>query len=156
MDTPILFYKIYQSDVKPIDYIRWALEMLKNDCTSFSLNILSSLSEPLNIFEVEDYFRRALREINLQEPSFEECAEYYIQYLSKKLLEDKNNAIDLAYKIYEVVGNLDYPEDLDGWYNISDMIDDFRYGDNISKVSKVALIITIKREAKKQLSRKKK
>ncbi|MCM3729787.1 hypothetical protein M3226_30100 [Neobacillus cucumis] len=150
MDTPILFYKIYQDDVAPFDYVNWALKMLENDNDSFSLNILSSLREPLNIFEVEDYFRRVLRELNLKEPSFEECAEYYILQIAKRILEeDENNAIDLAYKIYEVVRELDYPDDLEEWYKISEMIDDFRYGDNISNLTKVALIVTIEKEAKK-------
>ncbi|WP_078414237.1 hypothetical protein [Priestia abyssalis] len=156
MNTLILFYKIHQGDVEPIDYTNWALEMLENDCSSFSLNILSSLRKPLNIFEVEDYFRRALRELDLQEPSYEESAVYYIQHLSKKILEDESNAIDTAYEIYGVYRDLDYPEELSEWYYISEMIDDFRYGDNQSKLSKVALIMTIVKEAKNQLRKNRK
>jgi hypothetical protein len=151
MDTLILFYKIHKGNVESIDYIDWALKMIENDFASFSLNILSSLREPLNIFEVEDYFKRALRELELWEPSYEECATYYIQHLSKRILEEENNAIDIAYEIYEVVRNLDYPEDLEDWYNISEMVDDFRYSDNNSKLSKAALIMTIVKEAKNQL-----
>jgi hypothetical protein len=153
MDTPILFYKIHQGEVDPIDYINWALKMLENNNDSFSLNILSSLSEPLNIFEVEDYFKRALRELKMQEPTFEECAEYYIRQLAKRILEEENSAIDLAYKIYEIVRELDNYDGLEEWYNISDMIDDFRYGDNISNLSKVALIVSIENEVKKLLTR---
>jgi hypothetical protein len=155
VDTPILFYKIHQGEVDPIDYINWALKMLENNNDSFSLNILSSLSEPLNIFEVEDYFKRALRELKMQEPTFEECAEYYIQQLARRILEEENSAIDLAYKIYEIVRELDNCDGLEEWYNISEMIDDFRYGDNISNLSKVALNITIEKEVKKLLNRKK-
>ena len=118
-----------------------------------SLNILSSLREPFNIFEVEIYFRRTLRELDLQEPPFEQCVVHYIRSLSKKILEDENNALDVAYKIYEVVRNFDYPypADLEAWYNISELIDNYRYGDNSSKLSKAILIIIIKREAKNQL-----
>ena len=57
MDTNMLYYKIYEGDVKSCDYIKWAMNMLENDCSSASLNVLSALDEPLNIFEVEDYFR---------------------------------------------------------------------------------------------------
>ncbi|MBA9027649.1 hypothetical protein [Peribacillus huizhouensis] len=153
METFILFYKIHHSNVKPIDYINWALKMLESDCSSFSLNILSSLGEPLNIFEVEHYFRKALNELDIQEPSYKECAEFYIQYLSKKIIKDENNAIDIAYQIYVVARDLDYPEDLEEWCNISEMIDDFRYGDNQSKLSKVSLIVTIVKEAKNHLRR---
>jgi hypothetical protein len=153
MDTPILFYKIHQGEVDPIDYINWALKMLENNNDSFSLNILSSLSEPLNIFEVEDYFKRALSELKIQEPTFEECAKYYIQQLAKRILEEENSAIDLAYKIYEIVRELYNCDGLKEWYNISEMIDDFRYGDNISNLSKVTLIVTIEKEIKKLLNR---
>lgn len=147
MDTLLLFYKRYQGGVKPIDYIDWSLNMLENDCLSFSLNILSSLREPLNIFEVEDYFIRALRELDLQEPSFEECATYYIQHLSEKILKDENSAIEIAYEIYKVVRELDYPGELEEWFNISYMIDDFLYGDNNSNLDEAALLKIIAKEA---------
>ncbi|WP_028391412.1 hypothetical protein [Bacillus cihuensis] len=153
METFILFYKIHHSNVKPIDYINWALKMLESDRSSCSLNILSSLGEPLNIFEVEHYFRKALNELDIQEPSYKECAEFYIQHLSKKIIKDENNAIDIAYQIYVVARDLDYPEDLEEWCNISEMIDDFRYGDNQSKLSKVSLIVTIVKEAKNHIRR---
>ena len=155
MDTFHLFYKINKNDVKPVDYITWALKMLENGCSAFSLNILSSLREPFNIFEAEVYFRRALRELDLQEPPFEECVVHYIRGLSKKIIEDENNALDVAYEIYEVVRNFDYLylAGLEEWYNISEMIDNYRYGDNSSKLSKAILIIIIKREAKNQLRR---
>ncbi len=153
MNTPILFYKINQGKDDPVDYINWALKMLESNNESFSLNILSSLREPLNIFEVEDYFKSALRELKIQEPTFEECAEYYIQHLAKRILQEENRAIDLAYNIYEIVRELYNCDGLEEWYNISEMIDDFRYGDNISNLSKVALIVTIEKEVKKLLNR---
>ncbi|MGG3798379.1 hypothetical protein [Metabacillus fastidiosus] len=150
MDILLLFYKKYKGEVEPVDYINWALKMLENNHFSFSINILSSLREPLNIFEIEDYFRRALKELDLQEPLYEECAEYYIWYLSKQILKDKENALDIAYGIYKVV---DYPENLAEWFNISEMIDDFRYGDNYLNLDKAALITIIMKEAQNQLER---
>lgn len=151
MDTLLLFYKIYQGDVKPIDYIDWSLYMLENDCSSISLNILSSLREPLNIFEVEDYFRRASKELDLQEPSFEECATYYIHHLSEKILNDENNTLEIVYEIYKVVRELDYPEELEEWCTISDMMDDFLYGGNNSNWSEATLLTIIAKEAKNTL-----
>lgn len=157
MNTLLLFYKIYQNqDIKTVDYINWAFTMLKNNCSSFSLNILSSLREPLNIFEVEDYFRRALSEMELQEPLYEECARYYILHLSEKILQDKNNVFDIVYDINTVVRDIDYPEDLEEWLNISDMIDEFQYGGNYFKLTKEELIATIMYEAKNQLKNNKK
>jgi hypothetical protein len=153
LDTLILFYKIHQGDVEAIDYSEWAVTMLKEEQTSLSLYSLSSLRKPLNLFETEDYFNRTLRELDIRKPSFEECADYYIQHLSKTILEDEDYAIDLAYRIYEVSRDLDEPDYLYGWYLISEMIDEFRYGSNQSHLSKAALMVTIEQEAKKQLKR---
>lgn len=78
----------------------------------------------------------------MQEPPFEQCVVHYIQNLSKKIIEDENNVLDVAYKIYEVVRNFDYlyNADPEEWYNISEVIDNFRYGNNSSKLSKAILI----------------
>lgn len=56
MDLKVLFYKKSEQLVTPADYVNWALSMLEDDFSSEFLYILSSLREPLNLFEVEDYF----------------------------------------------------------------------------------------------------
>lgn len=155
MDTNMLYYKIYEGDVKSCDYIKWAMNMLENDCSSDSLNVLSALGEPLNIFEVEDYFRRASREIELRKPSCEECTQYYMNHLLKTILEDKNNAVEVAYEVYEVIREQGYTGDLSKWFEISEMIDDFRYGDNVTNITRVSLISTIVEEANNQLRKSK-
>ncbi len=158
MNTLQLFYKIYQNhkDIKSVDYINWALTMLEDNCSSFSLNILSSISEPLNIFEVEDYFRRALSEMELQEPSYEECVRYNILQLSEKLLQDKKNVFEIVYDINLVIRDIDYPEDLKEWFIISDMVDEFQYGGNDFNLTKEEVITAIMDEAKNQLKNNKK
>lgn len=158
MNTLQLFYKIYQNhkDIKSADYINWAFTMLEDNCSSFSLNILASLREPLNIFEVEDYFRRALSEMELQEPSYEECARYYILHLSEKILQDKKNVFEIVYDINLVIRDIDYPEDLKEWFIISDMVDEFQYGGNDFNLTKEEVITAIMDEAKNQLKNNKK
>lgn len=141
----------------PIDYINWANSMLENDNSTTSLNILVSLREPLNIFEIEEYFKRAMSELSMKEPSNEECAKYYIRHLLKEILNDKNKALNLAYEIYEVVREHFFNEELEIWYiwyEISEMIDDFRYGDNPRNFTHEFLITIIVHETNKQLSNK--
>ncbi|MER2154018.1 MAG: hypothetical protein ABS917_07500 [Solibacillus sp.] len=152
MDTKILYYNRFKSKEMPIDYINWANSMLENDTSTTSLNILASLREPLNIFEIEEYFKRALGELSMTEPSIEECAKHYIRHLLKEILNDKNNAIKLANQIYEVVREHFFNGELEIWYEISEMIDDFRYGDNPRNITHEFLISTIVHETKKQLS----
>ncbi|QKE76093.1 hypothetical protein HPK19_25145 (plasmid) [Arthrobacter citreus] len=152
MDTKILYYKIYEFEVTSNDYVNWAIEMLLNNHSTYSLNILASLNEPLNIFEVEEYFNRTLNELNLSVPSHQECAESYLIHLAKKIIDNENNAIDFAYEMYKTVREHFINEELSVWYEISEMIDDYRYGDNIGKITKDVLITKIVEEAKKHIN----
>ncbi|MCM3742463.1 hypothetical protein M3210_19935 [Oceanobacillus luteolus] len=127
---------------------------MENEVSTTSLNILASLREPLNIFEVEDYFNRALDELDIEEPLYEECAKCYIRYLLIQIVDDNNKAMNLAYEIYEVIREHFTNEELDKWFEISEMIDDYRYGDNIKNLTKDFIITIIVDLAKKQLSNK--
>ncbi|MGY3190165.1 hypothetical protein [Lysinibacillus sp. RS5] len=151
METKILYYKIFEKKVEPIDYVNWACEMLANGISSTSLNILSSLREPLNIFEVEDYFYRAVKEIDIQEPSHEYCAKYFIRYLLKQIIDDEYKAIDNAYEIYKVIREHFINDEWNVWYEISEMIDDYQFGDNVMNITGKSLISSIVNEANKQL-----
>ncbi len=152
METNMLYYKIFQKKVEPVDYVNWAIKMLENSDTSTSLNILSTLSETLNIFEVEDYFQRAVRELDVEEPPQDECTKYYFWYLLKQIIDNESYAINYAYEIYQVVPEEYVSENLNVWYEISEMIDDYRYGDNIEEITREYLITTIVKQAKKQLN----
>ncbi|MEE6452671.1 hypothetical protein RAH41_19075 [Gottfriedia acidiceleris] len=76
-----MYFKIYEHVVASSDYVNWAIEMLLNDYSTDSLIKLASLNEPLNIFEVEEYFKRSIKELNLCEATHQECAEYYKSHL---------------------------------------------------------------------------
>src|SRR5690606_29040973 len=128
--------------------------MLENEISTIYLNILASLREPLNIFEVEDYFNRALDELGIEEPLFEECAKCYIRFLLMQIVDDNNKAIDLAYEIYEVIREHFSNEELNKWFEISEMIDDYRYGDNIDNFNKEFIITINVQEVMTQLSNK--
>ena len=154
MHTKISFYKKFKGNEMLVDYVNWACSMLENEISTTSINILASLREPLNIFEIEDYFKRALGEFSMAEPSYEECAKYYIRHLLRRIIDDKNNAINFAYEIYEVVRENFINEDLEIWYEISEMIEDLRFGDNSRKITHDFLITTIVQESNKQLSNK--
>lgn len=154
MDTKILYYKKFEGSIEPVDYINWAIQMLENNFSTQSLNILSSLKKPLNMFEIEDYFTRTIRELSLQKPSHEECAKYYIYELLKRILNNKGDIMSIAYEIYNVVHEHFTNEEVSVWYDISEKIDDFRYGDNITKITKETLIIAIMETAVQQLNSK--
>jgi hypothetical protein len=56
---------------------------------------------------------------------------------------------DLANKIFHIVSiELHYPDDLIEWYEISEMIDKYQYGDGSVEFSIEELILRIKNQAK--------
>lgn len=87
METNFLFYKIHKGTVTTHDYINWSHFLLNNDISSPSLNILSSCSPFDNIFEIESYFRRTVKELEIKQPTFEACARAYINFLAMKIME---------------------------------------------------------------------
>ncbi|ARF17834.1 hypothetical protein [Sporosarcina ureae] len=154
MDTGVLYYKIFERKVLATDYIGWAFYMLHNGNSTPSLNVLSSLIKPLNIFEVEEYFNRAINELNISKPSYEESARHYVRYLLREIVDDPSKAIDNAYDIYKIVREHFLDEEQDIWYEISEMIDDLFYGDNIKNITQTSLTKVIVLESEHQLKNK--
>ncbi|MFZ0576269.1 MAG: hypothetical protein WAM41_02075 [Psychrobacillus psychrotolerans] len=150
MQTNALFYKIQKGTVITKDYVNWSINLLENDVSSPSVNIISSFLTGESIFEVEEYFNRALNELEIQKPTFEICARAYIGHLANKIIKENNHSFtfDFAYKIYRIVASdLDYPDDLMEWYEISEMIDEQRNGDIPLEFNESQVISTIKNEA---------
>ena len=150
MQTNALFYKIQKGTVITKDYVNWSINLLENDVSSPSVNIISSFLNGESIFEVEEYFNRALNELEIQKPTFEICARAYIGHLANKIIKENNHSFtfDFAYKIYRIVASdLDYPDDLMEWYEISEMIDEQRNGDIPLEFNENQVISTIKNEA---------
>lgn len=119
MNLKVLFHKKSENLVTPADYVEWALSMLENDVSSESLYILSSLREPLNLFEVEDYFDRTFKELNLTVPFPEKCARAYIEMLCKDIVSCGSAPFPIIDNIYLVVREYALHE-LTVWYDISE------------------------------------
>ncbi len=150
METNALFYKIQKRIVSTGDYIKWSYTLLESNVSSPSLNIISSLSSDENIFEVEDYFKRALKELGIQTPTIETSARAYIAFLASSILncESLPEKFDFAYNIFRIVAELQYPEDLMEWYGISEMIDQLQYGDLPLEFDEEDIISKIENDAK--------
>lgn len=151
METEVLYYKKFEKTVLAIDYVEWAFCRLHNGMSTPSVNILTSLTEPLNIFEVEDYFNRALHELAFTVPSYEESAKHYVRYLLRQIVDDPTKAIENAYEVYTIVRDDFSNEEQDRWYEISEMIDDFLYGDNSGNITRASLRQVIVQVSRQQL-----
>jgi len=145
MNTNFLFYNIHKGTVTTRDYINWSHHLLNEGISSYSLNIFSSCSPFDNIFEIESFFNRALKELAIKQPPFEASAGAYIDFLAMKIMETNHykRIFHFADRIFKVVAvELDYPDDLLPWIEISERIDRIHYA------YEKDVILKIKNEAK--------
>ncbi|MGE7780378.1 hypothetical protein ACQKL0_10495 [Peribacillus sp. NPDC097264] len=151
VETKILFYKRYEGKAKAIDYVNWAYQKLIDGSSVDSLKTLASFREPLNQFEVEDYFQRVIKEWKMPVPTHEECAKAYLHHLLRQIVGEDRHVTHIAYEVYEVVR--EHFNELNVWYDISEMIDEFHCGENRLRgnLTWEQFLSMIKREAEKQL-----
>jgi len=81
MASHTLVYKIHKGIVSVEDYVAWAYTLLQNNVSANSVNIIASLAPNHNLFEVEDYFQRALKELQIELPMIEPSSRSYIALL---------------------------------------------------------------------------
>ena len=62
--------------------VTWAMSLLEQGLDTEHLAILATLLKPLNAFEVEDYFQRALLELGVRYPCSKQAIEGYVKVLS--------------------------------------------------------------------------
>ncbi|WML52218.1 hypothetical protein RCG17_22955 [Neobacillus sp. PS3-12] len=132
MEINVLFYKIQKGTITTEDYVNWSYSQLEKNVSSPSLNIISSFSFDDNLFEVEMYFKRAIDELAINEPTFDICARVYIGFLANKIKKAYEHTVifDLADMIFQIAATeLDNADDLFAWFEISEMIDRLNYDD---------------------------
>jgi len=154
MASHTLVYKIHKGIVSVEDYVAWAYTLLQNNVSSNSVNIIASLAPNHNLFEVEDYFQRALNELQMELPTIEPSSRAYIALLATKILKEGNDIeiFNLAKEIFNIVSDLQYPEDLIEWYNISEMVDCIEYDKSPLDFNKEDIKSKIKEESRHLLS----
>lgn len=154
MDSYTLVYKIHKGIVLVEDYIIWSHTLLQNNVSSNALNRIAALTPKHNLFEVEDYFKKALNELQIELPMIEPSSRAFIALLATQILREENETelFQLAQEIFGVVIDLQYPEDLMGWYNISEMLDRLKYDTVPLDFNKEDVKAKIKEEARRFLS----
>jgi hypothetical protein len=150
VETNVLFYKIEKGTVSTEDYVNWSHSLLEKNVTSPSLTILSSFTLDDNIFEVEVYFNRTINELGIKKPTFEVCARAYIGLLANRIIKvnDQTEIFYLTHMIFQIVAmELDYPNELYTWFELSEMIDRLDYDYAARNFNKDDVISRIKKEA---------
>ncbi|WP_407270282.1 hypothetical protein [Radiobacillus sp. PE A8.2] len=151
METNALFYKMKNGTVTSEDYLAWSYVLLSKGKSSPSLNMVTAFSLDSNIFEVESYVAKALGELRITEPETNECARGYIRFLANKILTENDDKLifNLAQSIFRIVATeLDYPDDLFVWYEISELIDRIEYDNQPFWINNIDVKAKIIQEAK--------
>ncbi len=85
------------------DYVLWATKQLDEGGESKSVNILAGLEPPYNWFEVQEYFTRALRELQIIEKPRDILIEKYAREIAQNIVDQKispNMGLDILHHIY--------------------------------------------------------
>jgi hypothetical protein len=96
------------------------------------------------------YFNRTINELGIKKPDLEVCARAYIGLLANRIkqVNDHTEIFNLADLIFQIVAmELDRSDDLDVWFEISEMIDRLDFDDQSFVLNEDDVISRIKKEA---------
>lgn len=128
-----LTYKVVAySDLTTVngdDCIDWAYEMLQLGHETPSLLILAGLTKPTNQFEVRDYLKRALHELELDEKTGDDATLSYSSYYIDKIAKGQDVKRNLG-MVYEFCKARDYEKLIFDFYLLYWAWADLDYGND--------------------------
>lgn len=113
--------------LKKDDISNWAIKCLEKGFDSKSLRMIATLNRFDSPFQSDDYFNRALKELGWGKIERNDCLMEYSKILAQKIVEDKVDPLEASEVIYQILVELDYPSELQGWFEIDEMIFDYNY-----------------------------
>jgi hypothetical protein len=109
------------------DCVDWAIEMLQLGHDTPSLLILAGLTKPTNQFEVRDYLKRALIELELEEKTGDDATLSYSSYYITRISKGKDVKRNLG-MVYEFCKARDYEKLIFDFYLLYWAWADLDYG----------------------------
>jgi len=109
------------------DCVDWAIEMLQLGHDRPSLLILAGLTKPTNQFEVRDYLKRSLSELELDEKTGDDATLSYSSYYITKISNGEDVKKNLG-MVYEFCKARDYEKVIYDFYLLYWAWDDLDYG----------------------------
>ncbi|MFS0880832.1 hypothetical protein [Metabacillus niabensis] len=126
-----LYYKKYTNTVQASDYVDWAIAYLYMDVLEINKLASMGMNRELNLFEIEEMFAAAMKALLREPPTKKQCLDYHLKQLHSQLLQPNKHAISIVKEIYKCIIENELFVEQQKWQEISDIIDDFQYGDNI-------------------------
>ncbi|MCY9670852.1 hypothetical protein M5X11_39225 [Paenibacillus alginolyticus] len=148
-ETNLILYKKFNNTVTTKDYLKWANTLAESDVESDTLYMILSMSTNESLFVFEEYYDKALYELGISIPGFEECARTYLYFLCKEIINGTRNNFDIVRDIFRVIVELNHPVDLSIWMNLDEDIDRIIYDDKYYKPNETEVRDQILVEAKK-------
>lgn len=111
------------------DYVDWAVACLESNLDSKNIRILASLGKPLYPSEVEDYFKRSLKDLGWTLPEPSDCLVDYARSVAQEILSGDIPPREGCRSIYHIAVALDYPPELMGWFFLDEGLQPGSYGD---------------------------
>ena len=112
------------------DYVDWAGEMLVQGYDSRSLRILAGLDRFVSTFEAEDYFVRAITELNLTLPDSDTAIRAYACAIARQIIEEKITAKDGVRALFKICIAAEYARDFIIWLELDDALDSLLSGNH--------------------------
>ncbi len=113
--------------LKKEDISDWAIKCLEKGFDSKNLRILASTNNFDSPFKTDDYFNRTLKELGWDKIERTDCLMEYSKILAQRIVEDRVDAIETSKVIYRILIELDYPSELQAWFEIDEMIFDYNH-----------------------------
>ena len=88
---------------------------LESNVDSKNIRILASLQKPLYSSEVDDYFKRCMKDLGWTIPERGECLFAYARDLARQILANDVSPQDGYRKICDIATALNYPQELKSW-----------------------------------------
>ena len=105
----------------------WAVRCLEKGFDSKSLRMLASMNNAYSSSELDEYLKRSLKELGWDKIKEQDYLMRYAEILAQEILEGKIDPLKAALLIYDILKDLDYPPELQGFIEIDEMVWDNEY-----------------------------
>lgn len=149
VDYGMLWYKINKNSVTHQDYIDWALYEIMNGKQDVNLYALASYTAETYTYMIDDAFLMYQNRVGIP-TAYQQLTSYIngqITYIKQG--KDWEEAIVQLMHVWLAYG---HPEPLEIWFELSEMLDDIRYGDNAKNLTKKHIYDRAQYEAAKHIT----
>jgi hypothetical protein len=128
LSTAVIFGRRAMIRITAGDYVDWATGMLTEGHDSPNLRMLAGFDEHGSVFEAEEHFSRALRELQIPEPDTAGKLKAYACDLARQILDGRLAPQAGVKALYEVCLATQYARPFMVWLYLDDALDDIKAG----------------------------